>query len=144
MITRGSSETSGPLRWVMIIASALLIVINSRASESSVSASASSYRAIALSTSFSRTFARPAWRSSSIRSSRSSIAVISTLPATLVVPRVHLLPALELDEALHFLLRVGAETAELRVDRLFVLVLFEEVADAEIERAEDLQQRVQA
>src|SRR5207237_4880891 len=144
MMTRASSCTSGPLRSSVMSASALLIVISSRTSSSSAIARASSYSASASSISFARTFASADWRSSSTRFmiERSDIA---TLALTRVcIPRVILLlTPFEFNEIFDFFLRSGAERFEpvehVRTAGAFI----EEVADAQIERLQDLEERVE-
>src|SRR5947207_15851844 len=80
---------------------------------------------------------------------RSSSALIDSDIATLAVPAVcvptavELLRALELDEALDLFLCRGAEGPQLPEDRLRTIALVEELAEAEVERAQDLEQRIQ-
>src|SRR5690349_23156181 len=52
--------------------------------------------------------------------------------------------ALEFDEALDFLLRGGTQRAQFVEHRLHAVPFLEKVADAQIERLQDFQQRIQA
>src|SRR6266513_3204221 len=131
------------MRSTAIIASALLIVISSRASSSSASCSAESNMSSAASISPARTLATAARRSSSARVRFSDIP---TVPVSLVrfPAGLDLLRAFEFDEALDLFLRGGAESSQLVEHRLRAISLFEEIADAEVERLQDFQQRVQS
>src|SRR5512145_2106507 len=137
----GSCCTSAPPRSVAISASALLMMISSRASSSVLSASASSYRRSASSNFSLRTSAIASWRSASERISAALDIVVPALHPILV-PR--LLPALEFDEALHFFLCGRTQCLEFLDDRFSPVRLVEEIPDAQIERLQDLQERIQA
>src|SRR5262249_46176757 len=101
-----------------IIASALLIVMSSRTSSSSVSCSAASYMSSAASISPSRTLAIASRRISSARVRVSDIATLA-IPLVRFPSRLELLRALELDEAFHFLLRGRAQRLQLVEHRLY-------------------------
>src|ERR1700687_1530580 len=137
----GSDCTSGPERSIAIMASALLMMISSRASSSSARQRAMSYRASASSTSPERTFASALRRSSSAR-----VNVCSGIP-TLAIPAVWLVELLrpfELDEALDLFLRSRAECFQFVEHRLRAAALFEEIADAEVEGLQDFQKRIES
>src|SRR4051794_39914083 len=69
--------------------------------------------------------------------------IFPTLRPVIVPSRF--LPALEFDEAFHFFLRRRTEGLELVDDRLLVAsALFEEIADAEVEGLQDLEQSIEA
>src|SRR5437588_4658646 len=140
----GSACTSGPDRSIAIMASALLMVMSSRASSSATQSRAASYNCSASSISPERTFDSAFRRSSSARFKVGSDIPTLTL-STLRLPRsVEFLGAFEFDEALDLFLGAGAERSQFVEHRLHPAAFLEEIADAEIERLQNLEQRVQA
>src|SRR5712691_3049963 len=125
-----------------IRASALLMVISSRVSSSSASAIAASYTSNASSTSPTRTLASADRRSSSAPVNTSDIPTLAL--SAVWLEAIEFLRALELDEALDFFLRRGAERFQLVEYGLRTAALFKEVTHAEVECLQDLQKCIQS
>src|SRR5437764_1027231 len=90
-----------------------------------------------------RCFASATFRSSSALMVASDIPTLA-IPAVCVPTAIELLRPLEFDEALDLFLCGGAESLQLVEESLFPVAFLEELADVQVERTEDLQQRVEA